>query len=58
MDAMTLRIGAVWMFLNLAAAVFLGAEFIVQEIRGLVVRHRQRDEDQHVASIPSIGHRA
>lgn len=58
MDAMTLRIGAVWMFLNLAAAVFLGAEFIVQKIRELVVRHRQHDEDQHVASIPSIGHRA
>ncbi|HEX4065119.1 MAG TPA: hypothetical protein VHZ09_03775 [Acidobacteriaceae bacterium] len=55
---MTLRIGAVWMFLNLAAAVFLGAEFIVQKIRELVVRHRQHDEDQHVASIPSIGHRA
>jgi hypothetical protein len=55
---MTIRIGAVWMFLNLAAALFLGAEFVVQEIRDLIARHCQRRDNQHSASIPSFTPRA
>jgi UPF0716 family protein affecting phage T7 exclusion len=42
MDHMTLGIGALWMLLNLIAAAFLGAEFIVQELRGLMTRRHER----------------
>ncbi|MGA8108164.1 MAG: hypothetical protein WBD46_17980 [Acidobacteriaceae bacterium] len=51
---MTIRIGAVWMLLNLAAAAFLGAEFIVQELRFLIRRHRH-PADSSVTAIRS-GH--
>ena len=54
MDHMTIRIGAVWMLLNLAAAAFLGAEFIVQELRFLISRHRH-PADPSVTDIRS-GH--
>jgi hypothetical protein len=53
-----MRIGAVWMFLNLIAAVFLGAEFVVQQVRNLIARRHQHHGDSHVASIPSGMHRA
>lgn len=49
MDPMTVGIGAVWMVLNLAAAAFLGAEFIVQEIRS---RFHSRDEGEGETGVP------
>ncbi|HEX4037743.1 MAG TPA: hypothetical protein VHX37_06765 [Acidobacteriaceae bacterium] len=50
---MTLRIGAVWMLLNLVAAAFLGAEFIVQEVRSLISRRHQPHGDSSITSIAS-----
>ena len=45
MDQMTVRIGAVWMLLNLVAAAFLGGEFIVQEIRRRFLSDDERDAE-------------
>lgn len=43
MDRMTMRIGTVWMLLNLAAAGFLAPEFLVHEIRSRIEARHDRD---------------
>lgn len=40
-----MRIGAIWMLLNLVAATFLGGEFIVQEIRRRFLSRDDRDAE-------------
>jgi hypothetical protein len=55
---MTIRIGAVWIILNLFAAAFLGADFVVHEIRIRIALRRRHNDDPRVGSIPSIPPRA
>jgi len=40
MDHFTIRLGAVWLFLTILAAAFLGTEFILHEIHSLI-KHRR-----------------
>lgn len=43
-----MRIGAVWMLVNLVAAAFLGTEFVVQEIRNRLLSRHGNDADHPV----------
>ena len=58
MDQMTIRIGALWMYLTGVAAAFLGVEFVVQEIRASIARRRELGNGQRIAPLPSATHRA
>lgn len=58
MDQMTIRIGALWMYLTGVAAVFLAVEFVVQEIRARIARRRESGSDQRIAPLPSATHHA
>jgi hypothetical protein len=40
MDHFTVGVGAVWIFLTIGAAAFLGTEFVLQEVRTLIKQRR------------------